>query len=129
MTFIGEKEISKIYKCTKILATKFHVEDVEVLPEKNLCEKYCFKNSCRSIYQIEFRKYEAICNPKVSHKKKITLCQKVNLITKPKNNSYSNFNVVALLITGIILSTSLGVLTYLYRRNITANRSETVSRT
>ena len=127
IAFLGEKEMSKIYKCTLKLATKFNVKDIEVLSEKQICEEYCLQSSCTLLYQINYRKYVPSCQQRTLQQKRFKLCQMDKLNKEFKNKSYSNYNVVVLLVISFIFALSLSVLTYLYRRHKTTNRSESVS--
>ena len=127
LVFIGKQEMSKMSKCTENLVKQFHINDIEVLSQKSSCDKNCPQNSCTLIYQINYRKYKAVCKPRTLQQQRITLCQKIAKNTESKNDSYSNLNVVALVVLVSIVATAISILSILYRRQKTTNTSETVS--
>ena len=113
LVFVSKQEMSKISKCTENLVKQFHINDIEVLSQKSSCEKNCPQNSCTLIYQINYRKYKAVCKPKTLQQQRITLCQKIHQNTASKDNSYSNLNVVALVVLVFIVSTAVSILSIL----------------
>ena len=125
LVFIGKEEMSKISDCAKRLT--FLVKDIKVLQANKLCKKFCLQNSCTLLYQIDYGKYKAICKSKSSQQKKFQLCQKIAQNTESKNDSYSNLNVVALVVLVFIVSTAVSILSILYRRQKTTHTSEPVS--
>ena len=127
LVFIGKQEMSKMSKCTENLVKQFHINDIEVLSQKSSCDKNCPQNSCTLIYQINYRKYKAVCKPRTLQQQRITLCQKIAKNTESKNDSYSNLNVVALVVLVSIVATAISILLFLYRRFKTTNTSKPVS--
>ena len=127
LVFVKQNYFSKISKCIKRLKNENNINDIEVLPQKTRCEEKCMQKYCSLHFVINIQKYVPSCQPKTLQQKQFNLCQMNDVSTDSKNNSYSNLNVVVLIVVVFIVSTALSVLTCFYRRHKTTNRSETVS--